>query len=111
MERAVILTGKTRGVESYQLMVDCSYISASYDGSSQRETFYEEISTAFVKRILEEAPPLELGVFNGLRINPETEHGERIPKLEEQLVAQFSESVCSKLSQAHIGTMPDSSRN
>ena len=115
MERALLLTGRIETAqgsgESYQLMIDCSYISATYDGSSERIPFYEEVSDTFMKRILEESSPLEVGVFNGLRINPQTGSPERLPRLEESLMNQFSEIVCSKLRQSRIGTIPVPSRN
>jgi len=102
MERAIIFTGKEetpKRIESYQLLIGCNYIYTSYDFSTERNLFFEKVSDDFARRIEEEVIPLEVGVFNGLRINPETGKNERIPKLEEELVEQLMERVSSKLMQ------------
>ncbi len=116
MDRAVIFTGKEETeqgrVESYQLMIGCKYISACYDGSDDRVLFLEEVSDNFVDMILRERHSLEVGVFNGFKINPQTERHGIIPKLEEALVSYFSERVCTKLKQSRFGmTIPASFRN
>ena len=78
MEKAIIFTGVEgtgqNRVESYQLLIGCNYISASYDNSLDRASFLEQESDAFVNMILEESRkiPLEVGVFNGLRIDSKT---------------------------------------
>jgi hypothetical protein len=92
--------------ESYQLMIGCNYVYSIYDGSNERIPFYDKISDDFVEIILEENSSLEVGVFNGLRINPKTGSHERLPKLEEDLASQFSEMVCKKLRQSPIVTIP-----
>ena len=103
MEKAIIFTGKEETpqsrTESYQLLIDCDYISTSYDYSNERTSFLEEVSDTFVSRILEQESPLEVGVCNGLRINPQGGH-EIIPKLEEELLAQLTQRVCNKLGKA-----------
>lgn len=113
MDRALLLVGRLPegNKESYQLMINCSYISSVYDGSSERIPFYENVSAIFIERILKEKSHLEVGVFNGLRINPQTGSHEKLPKLEDALVSQFSERVCKKLKQSPIGTIPVPSRN
>lgn len=115
MKKALILTGKEktteRVVESYQLLIDCSYISTFYEGSGERILFFEELSDTFVRRMLEENSPLEVGVYNGLRINTQTGCHERISKLEEELVGYLSEMISTKLKQSKVGIIPIPSRN
>lgn len=111
MEKALILTGKVDDNESYQLLVGCSYISGVYDHCKERDEFYDELSDTFVGRILQEGSSLELGVFNGLRINPETGKNEKIQKLEDIFVGQFSQLVCEKLKHSPIQTLPACIRN
>jgi len=120
MDKAIIFTGKEETlqgrVENYQLIIGCKYISAIYDGSSERGPFFEEVSDSFVDMVLRERHSLVVGTFNGLKINSQTGRPERIPELEEALVSYFSERVCTKLKQSlresGIGTtMPASFRN
>jgi len=111
MERALILVGKYNNIESYQLLIKCDYIYHDYNGSMDRSGFFEELSNAFVRKI-EENSPLEVGVYNGLRINPETGHNEKISKLEEGLIKIFSQQVCSKLeNRRRVMTIPITSRS
>ena len=114
MERAMLLVGKLGleqgSLESYQLLIKCSYIDAVYDASEERETFYDELSDAFVKMILAERSRLVVGVVNGIRIDPEKGNHEFISPLEEILVSRFSELVCYKLGQVSI-TIPVPSSN
>ena len=116
MDRAFLLTGKVNteqgSQESYQLLIDCNHVSVIYDGSSERILFYKEVSETFVKRILQEHSPfLEVGIVNGIWINPETGNNELLPKLEEILVDQFSEIICDRLKKCPVKTFPASSRN
>jgi hypothetical protein len=100
MERAYIFTGKVGEEETYQLLVNKRYILGSYNPRTdlqERASFYDEISTAFAKVILEEESALELGVMNGYRMNPETLKPEKIPKLEGKYVAQLGERVSANI--------------
>ena len=111
MEKMLILTGRVDNKESYQLLINCNYISGIYDNTEEREKFYDELSNAFVERILQEKLQLELGVFNGLRINPETGRNERIPRLDNLFVNQFAHLVCEKIKQGSVRTLPACIRN
>jgi hypothetical protein len=90
MDKTLLLAGKVGNQESYQLMINRDYISATYDGSAERIPFYKKVSDTFVERILAEHFPLEVWVFNGLRINPKTGSHEKLPKLEDA----FSKPIC-----------------
>ncbi len=115
MEKALILVGEEETpqgrIENYQLLIDCEYISAQYDGSSERTSFLDEVSDTFVSRILKQMSPLEVGIYNGLKINPQTGRNERIPKLGEELVAQLTELVTNNLMQSGIPGIIPVSRN
>lgn len=114
MEKAIIMTGKINSTESYQLLVGLDYVGAEFSGSSNREEFYDELSTAFVERIFKNKSDdsvLEVGATNGLRINPETIRSEKIEPLEVNLAEQFSELVCKKLIQASTNPFLDNMRN
>ena len=104
-----MLTGRIDDRESYQLLVGLDYVHSNFDNTFDRAEFYDKVSDAFVKEILQksrEHPMLKLSVINGLRINSETGRNERIAPLEDALVEQFSEIVCKKLKHAPIQTMP-----
>jgi|SRR3989338_2111768 len=115
MERALLLVGKVEteegSRESYQLLIGPNYIHTTYDGASDRRAFYDKTSNAFVERIIEESRPLELGIFNGLRINPETGSNERLQQLEKEIAAQLLDMVCSKLKRSPVMTISAASRN
>ena len=118
MERAIIFVGKEEteqgSVESYQLLIGRSYISCIYECNGrldERTRFFEEVSDAFVDKILEERYSfLELGVVNGLKINSQAKP-EIIPKLEEALENVFSGKVCTKFRQRRPDAIPAPSRN
>jgi len=97
MERAFIFTGKVNGKESYQLLVNLSYVFRTYDGTEERAASYEEISDVFARTILKQHSNLELGIMNGYSINPETIEMKEIPKLEEAYVSQLKEAIRTKL--------------
>lgn len=107
MDRVILLTGKvetTRGMmESYQLVIGGDYIFATYGGFERREQFYDETSRRFARRILEESQSLEVGVSNGLRINPQTGNIENLSKLEEGSVKQLIKNIYTRLSQNSTG--------
>jgi hypothetical protein len=110
--KVIVFTGVVetpRGrVESYQLLIDREYMTAVFDGSAGRAAFLDDVSDAFVGRLLDIQYPFVLGVYNGLRINPETNRNERIPQLEESKVDEFSVSVREKMK---LYTMPVTSMN
>ena len=99
MEKAILLTGRIDlKQESYQLLINVNYLSYFYDGSIERKLFYNEVSDDFVQRIMaEKRTPLQVGVSNGFRINPKTGTCERLGRLEESLLSQFSKMVYEKL--------------
>ncbi|GEM_PF-6420029 len=102
MDKAIILTGKEeteeRRLESYQLLIGCNYLFAIYDPSLQKRfPFYEELSEVFAAKILEERKALQVGTFNGSKIDPESGNSKKIPKLEDLFVNQFSRMVCEKI--------------
>lgn len=92
----MIFVGREGRTESYQLLIDCSYIPVSYEGSPEREIFFESLSKIFVRRLLEENKNLEIRTFNGLRINPETGEYERILKLDEMFVNQLGYKIINR---------------
>ncbi len=105
MEKVMILTGLEENlqkrIEIYQLLINCNFIHTSYDGSSDRDLFFEEIGDAFTSSILERiakgGPSVVIGTVNGLWINPETKNHEPIPKLEEEYVTQVSRLINDKV--------------
>ena len=106
MEQALKILGKKETEsgrkESYQLLINLSYTSQVYEPSSRnRNSFYEELSDVFVEKLLEETSKrrkdLPIGRFNGLFINPETGHNEKVSPLEDTFVEQFSRMVFGKL--------------
>lgn len=112
MDRAIIMIGREGKVESYQLLIDCNYISTSYDGSSERELFFDDLSDNFVRRLLEESHrKLVIGTFNGHRINPETGEPETVSKLEDELVAQLGEKIKAKYLRVRPAAIPAPSGN
>ena len=111
MDRAIIFVGREGRTEHYQLLIDCDYLSSSYNGSSERELFFEDLSDNFVRRLLEENKMLEIGTFNGHRINPETGEHETVSKLEEGIIAQLGEKIKLKYISVRPAAIPAPSGN
>ena len=99
MTRATIFLGREGRVESYQLIVDNDYFAVEYDGSIERELFFDAVSDGFVEKLLEKNKDLELGTINGVRLNLETHRTERISKLEQELIAQLGHKIITKYAQ------------
>jgi hypothetical protein len=93
MERARIFVGREGKIESYQLLADCNYLSASYDGSSDRRSFFEELSRLFIETIINVNRNLEVGTQNGWKMDLKAKKLIRISPLEEEFVAQLGEQI------------------
>jgi hypothetical protein len=112
MKKAIFLIGRlNESEESYQLMIGNNYLTTTYNKSTPREEFYAETIDRFVTKILQEKSPLEGGVFNGLRINPESGDNEKITKLEEALFSQFHEKIRKRIEELTLTKNEALSRN
>lgn len=98
MERALLLVGRLNNAdESYQLLCGCDYLSYTYDGSVKRKVFLSEVKVDFANEILSSKNAQELGISNGLRINPELGKAENINLLEQFLVDEFTNAISSEV--------------
>ena len=105
MDKALLLVGQLpNDQENYQLLIGLGYVTAIYDGISDRENFFDEIGEVFAQKLGEEESPLELVAYNGLRIDMETSDNKRIPKLDQGLLYQLTDIIGDKLKEKNIET-------
>ena len=105
MEKAVLLVGQLPdNHENYQLLVGLSYVTAIYDGTNDREDFFDEVGEVFAQKLEEGESSLELVAYNGMRINMETSNNERIPEINQGLVYQLTDIIRDKLNERDIET-------
>jgi hypothetical protein len=98
-ERATIFVGREGQVESYQLLIDKKYFAVDYDGSIDRELFFDVLSDGFVEKLLQENKDMALGTVNGVRINLQTYRLEKISRLEHKLIAELGHKIITKYMQ------------
>ena len=101
--RAIIFMGKLDGIEYYELLTGLRTLSTTYNGSSDREGFFEALSDRVVQRLSEHPELTEVTSGNGYRINPETHKLEKISKLEQEIVAQLNHKIVTKSMQTRPG--------
>ena len=111
MNKALILTGKVGNKESYQLLIPPNYLSATFDRSSERRTFYDNTADDFVNMIIHQHSSLNLIMVNGIRVNPETGGHEKVQRLEDDLVHQFEVVMVKKIQERKISYITSPGRN
>lgn len=98
MERAILIVGKNPdGKENYQLLIGTEFQTVEFDGTMERNDFYQQVAEEFSRLIVETRKELDLGIVNGNRIVHETGKYEKISKLEDNLARQFSDTVCATI--------------
>lgn len=96
----MVMVGKEKDTESYQLLINNNYISVEYNQElyGEHNNFLNNVCIKFAEKISKQKSSLELGVLNGFKIN---EQGvTKIERLDSKL---FENLLIKKLKQLPKG--------
>jgi len=105
MQQAIIFTGRRKGIEHYQLLLDKRYISTQYRGEKMdgdHTHFLDDVAKMFAEEIVESRLTFKVGVFKGSIIE---ENGQRaqVEKLDEPTINYLSQQVLARTLNASEG--------
>ena len=96
MHKTFLFFGKQEGLESYQIIANRKYRTASFRGFSNRELFFDKVTDYFVQFLMQQQDEQRIYFFNGRRFNIGESKIQTIAELEGSLAMVFHNLVLSK---------------